>query len=269
MAHEPYDEDTEYKLNDEDEMSHEAQTKGPSVPPQPPKVSKKNIIIFIIIVILAVLIIYKMFSFLFGGTKPAAPQVAPEVGISAPAATEVATPPPTTLLPAAPAKEEVTQPPAEAAVQPSASFEGQMTAIRQENEKLIAKLEQQALQNQTRIGSLEQKITDLKEGVGDLHQGIQDLTTQVKHNQELQKALSVYKARSQKRKEQTIRHIKRYFVRAVIPGRAWLYGADGTSMTVTVGNSIPGYGRITAIDPYSGAVATSSGVKLRYGVSEE
>jgi intracellular multiplication protein IcmG len=46
---------------------------------------------------------------------------------------------------------------------------------------------------------------------------------------------------------------------AAIPGRAWLLGADGETSTVTEGDEIPGYGRVTKIDPAGGMVTTSSG----------
>jgi intracellular multiplication protein IcmG len=56
-----------------------------------------------------------------------------------------------------------------------------------------------------------------------------------------------------------------YFVEAVIPGRAWLQSSTGRTITVTTGDEIYGYGRITAINPYNGEVKTSSGKNFNYG----
>ena len=64
-----------------------------------------------------------------------------------------------------------------------------------------------------------------------------------------------------------IRHRQKYFVEAVIPGRAWLRAADGTEMTVTVGDVIEGYGRIVSINSYSGTVSTDSEINIYYGIN--
>lgn len=56
-----------------------------------------------------------------------------------------------------------------------------------------------------------------------------------------------------------------YTVEAVVPQRAWLQASDGSTMTVMVGDEVPGLGSVAAIDPYSGNVTTSSGAVLKYG----
>ena len=58
-----------------------------------------------------------------------------------------------------------------------------------------------------------------------------------------------------------------YTVQAVVPNRAWLQTADGKSMTVTIGGTVPGLGKVTAINPYSGNVSTDTGVTLSYAGS--
>lgn len=56
-----------------------------------------------------------------------------------------------------------------------------------------------------------------------------------------------------------------YSVEAVVPQRAWLQTADGSTITVMIGDDVPGLGAVVAIDPYSGNVTTSSGSVLKYG----
>lgn len=56
-----------------------------------------------------------------------------------------------------------------------------------------------------------------------------------------------------------------YYVEAVVPGRAWLEGPDGDTITVAVGDSLPNLGVISKIDPYTGDVTTSSGEVIKYG----
>lgn len=58
-------------------------------------------------------------------------------------------------------------------------------------------------------------------------------------------------------------HKGKLMLDAAIPGRAWLLGADGETSTVTEGDEIPGYGRVTKIDPAAGVVVTSSGKLIR------
>lgn len=58
-----------------------------------------------------------------------------------------------------------------------------------------------------------------------------------------------------------------YHVEAVVPGRAWLRDHSGTTITVSKGDQIRGYGYVTNIDPENGVVVTSSGIVIRYGIS--
>ena len=56
----------------------------------------------------------------------------------------------------------------------------------------------------------------------------------------------------------------RYFIQAVIPGRAWLIATNGSTLTVREGTMISGYGLVTLIDPRQGRVLTSSGQVIRF-----
>lgn len=55
-----------------------------------------------------------------------------------------------------------------------------------------------------------------------------------------------------------------YYVRALMPGRAWLMGSDGISTSVAVGSQLPGYGRVTMIHVQTGEVTTSAGKVFGY-----
>ncbi|MDF1758676.1 MAG: type IVB secretion system protein IcmG/DotF [Legionellaceae bacterium] len=59
-------------------------------------------------------------------------------------------------------------------------------------------------------------------------------------------------------------HLK-YNVQAVIPGRAWLIGSNGSTLTVRKGTMIPGYGMVKIIDTMQGRVLTSSGQIIKFG----
>lgn len=59
-----------------------------------------------------------------------------------------------------------------------------------------------------------------------------------------------------------------YVVRALVDGRAWIVGSNGLSQSVTVGDPIPGYGNVTAIQAASGAIMTTSGKVIRLGAND-
>lgn len=56
----------------------------------------------------------------------------------------------------------------------------------------------------------------------------------------------------------------RYYIQAVIPGRAWLVATNGTTLTVREGSTIPGYGLVKLIDPSQGRILTGSGQMIRF-----
>jgi hypothetical protein len=61
-----------------------------------------------------------------------------------------------------------------------------------------------------------------------------------------------------------------YSVQAIIPGRAWLRGDNGDTLTVTEGDTIKDVGQVSKIDPYNGIVEIKVGSKtvtLSYGNS--
>jgi len=55
-----------------------------------------------------------------------------------------------------------------------------------------------------------------------------------------------------------------YYIQAVIPGRAWLIGTNGSTLTVREGTVIAGYGVVKLIDPNQGRVMTSSGRVIKF-----
>jgi hypothetical protein len=62
--------------------------------------------------------------------------------------------------------------------------------------------------------------------------------------------------------KQTIQNNIVYNVQAVVPGRAWLMNDAGKSVTVAVGDKLPGFGVVVDIDALNGVVVTSSGKLL-------
>jgi intracellular multiplication protein IcmG len=59
-----------------------------------------------------------------------------------------------------------------------------------------------------------------------------------------------------------------YYIQAIIPGRAWLKNTNGTTLTVSEGQIIPGKGEVRIIDPVQGKVVLSSGQIIEYSPTE-
>lgn len=60
----------------------------------------------------------------------------------------------------------------------------------------------------------------------------------------------------------------KYYIQAVIPGRAWLIATNGNSITVRAGSVVSGYGVVKLIDAVQGRVMTSSGQTIRFSQSD-
>ncbi len=74
------------------------------------------------------------------------------------------------------------------------------------------------------------------------------------------------------KKAQTPHHVRhkitspslKYYIQAVIPGRAWLIASNGSTITVREGTVIAGLGMVKLIDPRQGRVVISSGRVIRF-----
>lgn len=143
----------------------------------------------------------------------------------------------------------------------------QISVLQEKSAELKQSLDDQKAVMQSRLSSLESSIADLRSGIEALEDNVQSLSYQVRKATQLITVSAKKQITMGAEKAEKMRVRKKYFVEAVIPGRAWIRGADGSTNTVTVGDYIEGYGRVTAIDAYSGTVTTSSGVRIYYGVN--
>jgi intracellular multiplication protein IcmG len=60
-----------------------------------------------------------------------------------------------------------------------------------------------------------------------------------------------------------------FHIQAIVPGRAWLVGSDGSTETVSAGDKVTGYGKVLAVNEDQGIVLTSSGRTIVYGVNDQ
>ncbi len=62
--------------------------------------------------------------------------------------------------------------------------------------------------------------------------------------------------------------VAKFHVKAILSGRAWIVNSNGLEKTVRVGDIVPQYGEVIAIDPQSGQVTTNSGKIIRFGSND-
>lgn len=181
-----------------------------------------------------------------------------EPSVSASSMPSTATTPSTanSLLPASPLS-------APSATASHEQLKTDLTAIAGNETKLTQALEAIQQQNQT----LTQQLTTLSSRVGDLE-------STVTESRQAVAGLSQQTAMPKKedvpaaplpRLTQSVPAGPKYTVEAVVPQRAWLQAGDGSTITVMIGDDVPGLGAIVAIDPYSGNVTTASGTVIKYG----
>lgn len=174
---------------------------------------------------------------------------------------------PTKVTPLPPAPMPVEQPapkPVEAVAPSSdtAAVTNRLSALEEQNTNFqsgIEKLNSQVTDLQTAVANINSQITAL-------NQGIQNIADKLAEQEAKEAALHAVKIH--KRKLHVIRIRPIYFVRAIIPGRAWLSTFHGGTVTVRLGDNLPGYGVVEAIDPVQGTITTSVGAIIGYSPGE-
>jgi len=172
-------------------------------------------------IIVVVLILYKLLSALFSTNQPK-------------------------ITPAAPAKTTQAQ-----VVNTSES---------KEFSSKLAIIENRSIEDHTRlaesirtIARLEGSMANLQAQVNLLNGQLQDLNNTLKKQAAPKKHVKAIPV--------AVKKVKRpiYFVQALVPERAWLKQSDGTTITVTRGDALPGYGEVSVIDLAQGIVMTTKG----------
>jgi len=262
MVVDDYDNDnTEYQLSDEEETVYEPEeeqrTTGPSKPEpgiskKPPK---KKIFLAIIVIIVVIFVGYRLIH-----------SIASKKTTSLPVAKVT---PVKTIVTSTSIKKVESKP----VVKKTTGSIKQIMQLQHKNTSAVEALKQQQSDNQSTLKGFHQKLSNMNERIGSLQTTTHGMASQLNKMQTMQQQVkSAAQARTVRVRTAKIRRVrqqKRYFVQAVIPGRAWLRGADGSAITIIRGDKVPGYGSVVAIDPYSGTVTMSSGIKLSYAINVE
>lgn len=221
---------------------------------------KRNALIAVGLIILA-MVMYKLIGYMYfsGTSEPVAPKT------SVPPITQVT---PTQPTPSQPATTTVTPVP----VQQIQQVQPVSSQVEQELATKVSSIElsQQSLRSEIsavsqQIGVINNNINNLNAQIANLNQVIGTLSNQLAKQSEV---ISVLMVRTQRPKPKpVVRFVPQritYYIQAVIPGRAWLIGSNGSTITVRDGTKIAGYGVVRLIDSIQGRVLTSSGQVIRF-----
>jgi intracellular multiplication protein IcmG len=121
---------------------------------------------------------------------------------------------------------------------------------------------------------IQEKMTQLESNLSDVHrqlaaanQTIQTLSQQLQQQVAAQAGKPVVPEKKSKvsaPKATPVVELPAYYIQAMVPGRAWLVNQKGTATTVGIGDELPGYGIINAIDVNQGLVITTQGKLISY-----
>lgn len=287
-----HDDDTEYQFNDDQESSnyeYEENSGDDKNKKKPTQMLANKQTRMIIIIVVALVIIFVLFKVFHSSNKahnvaatnnhlntmphkanfnPSISKATTMPAMHTETKTSAVAPFKASSMPAAATKTAKT-----ASTQALFQQEGQQQALKAKVTELkkkeaaqLAKLQQQQQMSQTQLMNLRSQLTTLNSQISSVNQNLSTVSQNIQKIQSRQAREQAQKAAGHRREQKTVRQHKHYFVDAVIPGRAWLKGEDGTTVTVAVGDKLPGYGTITEINPYSGVVMTSKGA-IPYGVS--
>lgn len=228
----------EYYSGDEYKPSEEMGEPGTEEPFEettPAQAQRRKKIFYALGIIGAIAVVYAILTFTTRRTPDMTAQVAPPIQTPVQA---VATPPPAEPL--------VTT----------------TTAVSNDTERTM---QEQIQGNQQAIASLQNQMQQLQADLTQLTENLTTITGQIQIIANEIKSMDTERSIRESKKLLRVTAMQIYYLKALVPGRAWLQTLKGQVATVTIGDRLPGYGIIQSIDTEQGIVTTSSGRLIQYG----
>ena len=274
------DQNDEYKFAELDSLENESletsefDTKS-STPAAPDgQGPKKNITRNALVVVGVIVFIMLMYKFI-GGMFSKSTSTPTKENVN-PAPMAEVTPPPPQLQPQPQLQTTPTQIPQEP-IQPQPTVQPQAPAAQENNTALqqkVASIEASQQTVQSEVSSMSQQVGNVNNNVNALNAQITKLNQMISVlNNQVTKQSEIINVLMERTKPKPVKRVVRvrdvvpqiiYYINAVIPGRAWLIGTNGSTLTVREGTKIAGYGTVRLIDSMQGRVLTSSGRVIRF-----
>lgn len=158
--------------------------------------------------------------------------------------------------------------------QPEAAPVSQVAAPSPELVGQMSGLQQQVEANASAVNNMKAQVQDLQTQLQtsnnanqQLANAVRDLATQMQTMNAAVDKLTHPPVKKVVKKVVPVRPIH-YFLKAVVPGRAWIQNSDGVAQTIRVGDNLPQYGVVISVDAEQGMVLTSSGKVIGYGEND-
>ncbi|MCD6055975.1 MAG: hypothetical protein K0R12_937 [Gammaproteobacteria bacterium] len=129
----------------------------------------------------------------------------------------------------------------------------------------LSALQTEQAKDKARIQTLETQLSTMADQFTNLNKKLQGSLVALEKQIT---ALNEARLRQQQAEVLNKKAQEEYTVQAIIPGRAWLKTRESKMITVTQGDTIPGYGTVTDIDVENGLVRTSLGAVFTYALGQ-
>lgn len=117
------------------------------------------------------------------------------------------------------------------------------------------------------VNSMTSSLAEIKESMEQISEKMDQQSQQMERLQSMKRAKHAASAHQDKKVTPKVEPT-RYFIQAIIPGRAWLMSTQGTTLTVSQGSTVPGYGDVRLINAKLGRVFTSSGRIIQFSQAD-
>jgi len=217
------------------------------------RINRRTVLIAVGILVVA-FSLYKLISVFFENSKTQ--KVVPAMATRAPVATPI-----TSAVPSQ--------------TQKAVQIQARRLRLPSEVKQQLSQMQQHDVESKQQIQTIASDLSSLTVGLNSLQSSIASMNQQLNTmQQELLKQRSLIKGLEAKKRMRIAKKVRlkprvakppaRWFVRAVIPGRAWISQGEGNNITVRTGDRLPFYGRISYISATKGIVKTTSGAIFRF-----
>ncbi len=176
------------------------------------------------------------------------------------------------------AKPEVVAPPASTEITRLQDKVGTLERVVSKVSQTNANLQDQMAGVATSMADIQNNLSTLTQQISDMEKAKEKLAEDTK--KESATPIEKTKTKSAKTHKKRIAAVSRklkvtqpaqtsYYIKAMIQGRVWLMTLDGASVTVAVGDNLPGYGEVSNIDTTKGEITTTSGKVIGYRADDK
>jgi hypothetical protein len=146
--------------------------------------------------------------------------------------------------------------------------------ILDENSKMIGGFLEQNSKTKQDLDSMNAKYLELEKHIQELSSDMVIIHNQIRNTNA---SITALRSEIMARKKPVVKAVPKkvvklqnFTLRAVIDGRAWIRDADDMkrTMTISVGDDVPTYGKVVSIHPVEGLIHTTSGRVIQFPVSE-